>query len=76
VVAARSAIDRAARRAGVERRSVPAAVVAMWAERMVYTHRRRAALGKPIDAAQSRPQAYLRAFAGSSSSLFATWQEG
>ncbi|HZX54050.1 MAG TPA: aminoglycoside phosphotransferase family protein [Ilumatobacteraceae bacterium] len=76
VVAARSAIDRAARRVGVERCAVPAAVVAMWAERMVYTHRRRAALGKPIGAGRSRPEAYLRALAASSSPLFATWQDG
>jgi len=76
VVGARSAIDRAAAHVGVERRAVPAAVVAMWLERMVYTRRRRASLGQPLGAAGSRPQAYLQALAGASQSLFATWTDG
>jgi len=76
VVAARSAIERAARRLAIERRAVPAALVAMWAERMVYTHRRRTALGKPIAAGETRPEAYLRTLADASSPLFATWNEG
>jgi hypothetical protein len=48
----------------------------MWAERMVYTHRRRSTLGKPMEPGRSRPEAYLRTLADASSSLFATWKEG
>ena len=76
VLCARSAIDRAAGRVGVEQRAVPAALVAMWLERAVYTHRRRAALGESLGAAGSRPEAYLRALAEVSPSLFETWTNG
>jgi len=76
VLAARAVIDRSARRLGIERRAVPAALVAMWAERAIYTHRRREALGAPLDAGRSRPEAYLQALAGVSRPLFGTWAEG
>jgi Phosphotransferase enzyme family len=64
VVAARTAIDRALVGLGLERQVVPAVLAALWAERAVYTNRRRAGLGVPIDTGRSRPEAYLRALAG------------
>ena len=64
IVAARMAIDRALAGLGLEREVIPAVLAAVWAERAVYTHRRRARLGVPIAPGESRPEAYLRALAG------------
>jgi hypothetical protein len=64
IVAARMAIDRALVPLGLDRQVIPAVLAAVWAERAVYTHRRRAGLGAPIEAGGSRPEAYLRALAG------------
>ncbi|MEP7112654.1 MAG: hypothetical protein ABI862_05275 [Ilumatobacteraceae bacterium] len=64
VVAARAAIDAALVGLGVERQAVPALLAALWAERAVYTRRRRADLGFPMETGRSRPEAYLRALAG------------
>jgi hypothetical protein len=76
VLWARSAIDRAAGRVGVEQRAVPAALVAMWLGTRGLHARRRAALGESLGAAGSRPEAYLRALAEVSGSLFETWTNG
>jgi hypothetical protein len=72
VVAARAAIDRALARSNLERLVVPAALAALWAERAVYTHRRRAGLGVPIETGRSRPEAYLRCLAGAAPTMCAT----
>ena len=56
-------IDRALLGLGLERQVVPAVLAASWAERAVYTHRRRAALGAPLQGGRSRPEAYLRVLA-------------
>jgi hypothetical protein len=64
VVAARAAIDLALVSLGLERQAVPAVLAALWAEQAVYTRRRRARLGVPIDTGRSRPEAFLRILAG------------
>ena len=71
IVAARMAIDRALAGLGLEREVIPAVLAAVWSERAVYTHRRRARLGAPIALGESRPEAYLRALAGAMPTLFA-----
>ena len=71
VIAARTAIDRALVDLGLERHVVPAVLAALWSERAVYTHRRRAALGAPIGIGESRPEAYLRALAGAAATMCA-----
>jgi hypothetical protein len=71
VVAARRAIDRALVSLEGDRKVVPAVVAAVWAERAVYTHRRRAGLGAPLESGRSRPEAYLRALAGAMPKMFA-----
>lgn len=63
VVAARAALDRALVCHGLRRQVVPAVLGALWAERAVYTHRRRAVLGVPLASGQTRPEAFLRALA-------------
>jgi hypothetical protein len=73
VVAARGAIDRALVALGLERRVVPAALAALWAERALYTHRRRAILGVPTEAGQTRPEAFLRALAGAMQPMSETY---
>ena len=71
VVAARMAIDRALRGLGLERRVIPAVLAALWAERAVYTHRRRAGLSVPLEPGRSRPDAYLRALADAMPTMLA-----
>lgn len=63
VVAARTAINRALVPFGLDRSVIPAVLAAVWAERALYTSRRRAALGTPIEVGRSRPEAFLRTLA-------------
>ena len=63
VVAARAALDRALVCHGLPRQVVPAVLAALWAERAMYTHRRRAVLGAPVETGHTRPEAFLRALA-------------
>jgi hypothetical protein len=62
-VAARTAIDRALVSLGLQRQAVPAVLAALWAEHAVYTHRRRARLGAPIETGRSKPETFLRVLA-------------
>ena len=64
VLAVRQAIDRCLAALGLTRQCVPAALVALWAERALYTQRRRDAHGEAVEIAQIRAHAYLRALAG------------
>jgi hypothetical protein len=73
VVAARGAIERSLAALGLERRVVPAVLAALWAERALYTHRRRAILGVPLEAGQTRPEAFLRALAGAMQPMSETY---
>ncbi|MEA3185349.1 MAG: hypothetical protein QOJ74_1826, partial [Ilumatobacteraceae bacterium] len=70
ILAAQAAIDRARRAFGLQRDAIPAVLVALWAERAVYTRRRRAALGGVADIGITRPEAYLRALAAARSTIF------
>jgi hypothetical protein len=63
VVGGRAAIERARASLGFERDATPAVLCALWAERAVYTHRRRTSLGVLVEPGGSRPEAYLRALA-------------
>jgi hypothetical protein len=73
VVAARKAIDRTLTSLGLDRSAVPAVLAALWTERAVYTHRRRAGLGAPIEAGQSRPEAFLRVLAAETRTMSETY---
>jgi hypothetical protein len=70
ILAAQAAIDRARCALGLQRDAIPAVLVALWAERAVYTRRRRAALGSVADTGVTRPEAYLRALAAARSTIF------
>lgn len=59
--AVRSAVDRALQSAALPRTAVPAALGALWAERAVYTRRRRFSLEVPLQDAASRPEVFLDA---------------
>jgi hypothetical protein len=69
VVAARAAIDRALASLGLQRQTVPAVLAALWAEHAVYTHRRRARLGAPIETGRSKPETFLRVLASVSGTM-------
>jgi hypothetical protein len=73
VVAARRAIDSSLRALGLERSCVPAALVAMWAERAVYTRARRAGFSASSPegvTGELRPAAFVRILAAASEELF------
>ena len=59
--AARRAVDRALIALGLPAQAVAAVLPAMWAERALYTRRRRAALGAPV--VRTRPEAFLQILA-------------
>jgi hypothetical protein len=61
--AARRVVDRSLQAAGLPRQAVPAALVALWAERARYTDGRRRAHGRPLQAVDNVPLRYLNALA-------------